>query len=518
MKKSLFLVGALFSALTLWMPSYGQSISYTLEPSKSMGYLSWEESYSDGITPTSWGIRYYSDAEGNDFLFEELLNSNYFRFSTEDLTSSENYFQIVSYDANEDEIGESDIQPVCPSCFNNLLIEYYCNGTTYAYKLQLLESGTTGEEFLAISEASQYISTDPVTGLELYEPYKEYMRWDVWQTMQASPSSIPYEYQTRTATIINNTSSGTTYRNAQGSTITYPYIAAINKKKRPYGGNPGATSHVTSFQLTPNNTVTQAVNKFNYYADYSSPSSHDILECISDPNGWFPPYVDDMVPDTLESTPMNDFMESVGDVTSDDWFLSTMDINDRIDLISRYDPDYDDIYVNAGAEYDFDNDNIASISFISVNNYDEDVILLSEDLYDDGVINYPSNQLNEGLYEMHIAFIDGTIRTMFFDKVEGLNANEEIPMADAVSVTVYPTPVDGDYNLNVTSSNMTGETFSFSLMDLNGYELYSSVMTINSESELYSISYSTDPTTDLVAHKLTFSDGSTKIIKTYAVK
>lgn len=520
MKKSLFLVGALFSALTLWTPSYGQSINYTLEPSKNFGYLTWEEPYEDGLIPVSWGIRYYSDAEGDDFLFEELLNSNYFHFTNEDLESSENYFQIVSYDANDDEITDSDIQPICPSCFSDLVYKWICNGTTYAYEIKLLEFQSTGEEYLSIGTASRVYTGQ--NGYEVSEPYLEYMDDDIWNNMQANSTSIPYEYQTRTGIIIDNDN----YKNAQGSLINGNYVAAIDKTSRPFNGNPTSTDPVISTQLTANSSLSSAISKFNNLADYTSNGYvHDPLVCVADPNGSSGPIWIDLdgnypsqEPSLIEFTYLIGVGwdlsgESIDDGDDEDnWLDPTLGLNDRLDLISQFDPEYDGVFSGVGS---FDNDKIERINIININGTAGEVVLQGADLYDQGTINYPEEELEKGLYKMFILFTDGTLKTLYFDKVE-TSSEGNSNMADNVSVTVYPTPVDGDYNLNVTSSNMTGETFSFSLMDLNGYELYSSVMTINSENELYSISYLITPTTQLVAHKLLFSDGSTKVIKTYA--
>ncbi len=254
----------------------------SIQPLKANGYISWSETPASDYKVNVYLIRLNSKPQ---LISTTRCANNYFRFSSEQLTSSDLYYTIAEYNSSGILISESnpaaigDTPPPSPVCIID------CNGLRESYRLSLMEK-SNGTRFLMASDDAG--NDDPSTGQ--HTPYYQAISNESY--VQFDPLH-PYRFATATSSglvyardhiLINENTPGGPYYDAQNEVVLLGWL--VEKKMDKYihfnGTNTG--NYQSSYDWCEAN-IGVASSIFNAHMDESTLPS--IINPATSDQHWF---------------------------------------------------------------------------------------------------------------------------------------------------------------------------------------------------------------------------------------
>ncbi len=458
------------------------------DPTSTGGYIAWEVMSNANSYQIS---TFYKDALGTYIpLSQTITSQNYFRFDPQAFQLPNSFYQIAALNSSGGTIDATDIRPMGPSGYvePDLVCQRICNGKSYAYRLQTMQSYTTlSDGTLNPNNKNMVIASQPhyqnaTIGLKI--PYWQAISLSAWNGA-AYLSDHPYK------SVLGWGGSGNYLKvqiSQSGLTGTF-----YDKSNTPVGSDGILVEkkfdqfiHFTGKftpqnYLLPNNicsnslngigsswinTFNDGVSSVNYPTNpnpFTGTIVHD-LECIpatttnpggADTNtyggtwgGWLTNIYDQLFDFTIEVNPG-------GPISWDDF-------SDAIEVLGNFDSGEGGVIVGVIVKSASRNEN----TFIEYTR---------NNLNDTLRIREASGDLQTGLYTMYVFTSTGEVLPHFFE------ISHEVPMPldkAFVELTLAPNPIaNKNLHLNINASKYMQANLLVN--NMYGTLLYNQILNLN---------------------------------------
>ena len=456
-------------------------IGYRLKPHRSNGYIAWNNQSNQEVD--AWKISVFRrsiDSRGNPItttVFETVETDNYYRLDPSFLNDGELYYQVSGLNASGQVIIIGDDDRLCPGCGNfNLTCKYKCNGTDYAWELNVYEETGSNARYLGLSSTEDYFNNNTMTAVPFYRymGMTEYTAWEI-----ANP-----DWQNYDIIHISDLSDGP-YLDMQGNVITSLPIKGVEKKLEQFNAAPFTSATLQQSAYPCNDTRSQMIFMFNLYSD-NSLNLRPLLSCQPTPglptgNGVSHEY--DSIPDDYDTLYIHVLGGVPGFVGEDGklWWEGPQSPGGggpTIPLFTGFAQDDKEYFDDDNDGVDFPVTNYSKFQIYRIDDEMTPITLRASDIFRGrGVIEEPNLTLEDGLYRIDVIMRDGRRRPIY-SELRNQGGNNSQTQADLATVVVYPVPVVGNtYSADLTTT-VSGQV-TYKVEDLNGNQLFATSVPVD---------------------------------------
>lgn len=447
-------------------------VGYKLQPHRSSGFISWNNQTS--LEVDAWQISVYRrtfDPQGNGTtttIFQTVESKKFYQLDQSFLDDADLYYQVNGLNAAGQIIVIGDVDRLCPGCGDfDLMCKYKCNGTDYAWELNVYEETGSNARYLGLSSTEEYYNANLSVGVPYYR-YMDMNEYNAWE--QANPDWQNYEI-----IHISNLVDGP-YLNMQGNVITNLPIKGVGKRLEQYNAAPFTSSTLQQSAYPCNNTRTNTINMFNWYSD-NTLNLRPLLDCQPTPGlptGDGVSHEYDSIPDDLDTL----YIHVLGPsgIFGEDgklWWDGSVNpgSGNSIPLFTGFAQDDTEYFDDDNDGVDFPVSKFREFQLYRIDGDMTPITISASDVFlGRGATDEPKLTLEDGLYRLDVIMRDGR-RLPIYSELTNMGSNTSQTQADLATVVVYPVPVVGNtYSADITTT-VSGQV-TYKVEDLNGNQLF----------------------------------------------
>ncbi len=489
----------------------GYELTSVIKPSESRGYICW-----NGLPDVKYEINLLQqDSLGNYYsVGTKTTTNNYARLEKSNYTDESGlYFSIKALDSNNGSIvHESDIQTYIDGGYSNLLCKIDCNGSNYAWSLNIREVNNYGNNVMSFGIPLQYYDQNNDVAIYYYQAMSD-------ATYNALPNTHPYKMATATSS--NGTA--TTQPNGEPNFV-YQQMSITNALLL---GIAGPFYSASGNMIANGRLIQKKMNQFQYMGSYNALGNPDQnILCITNSNTPWINYFNTNLPQMNTPVSVEPFAYAVPTQLECDGGslgvgnggpdLTPYDLNNIVNTFNCNGLTFCDYFSCIGIECP--SNTIGSVSNIVngivVEQFNDSSPSYSFDLKTQTTDFSILQNLPSGLYQVTAFGYNGEIYPFFF---EHINPNYRPQEKDYVIMTLLPTLIENN-QLNLTISSEINIEATVQVQSLDGTIHYTEDLNLKSTIDKpleITINTSNIPYNQLKVN-LIFSDGS--LIQKTAVK
>ena len=497
----------IISPLSAQVP-YGEDesrISFPINPQKNRGFIAWLPP--KGKSTENWDVEVLErgvDARGTTTwttLESFSTEKTFFHLEKNYLDQQGTYLKVSAPGMAAELIEVGDIRYQTNGATFDHKKVWKCNGPNYAWELNLYEKQSNSMVYLNMNSTEQ--TYDEVNDIAV--PFMQYFAYSVFA------NNVPLQ-----AEAINTNTTNLSYFDAQGNPLS-GVIWAIPKGLGQYADFPKTTPLMIQGAIDATYSRTAAIFVFNNNAVFPF-GNHPLLECIPTPStgagGWINP-----TPLVINTSLLNKIKITLWGYDFVGWDDGIKDPggNDLLGLPVSTDPFY-----TPDADPSEEGISAGDYTHFAIMRLDgkmDPLFLDPAEIYkSDGSIQYPTLDLQTGLYKMVMYLKDGRHIPFMFSYEKGGAAHKQMTQVDLfeeTNMSIYPVPVTGnEYSVRIKPASDQEGTLK--VMDLNGSVYFEEALSLKantSTTRRVSFMRSNYPPYGILVNHLILEDGYTKVIK-----